>query len=89
MRGAGKPIVWSSLAAASAALAALALDPAGTQGLDPTSALAQIFDVLRTPALAASNPVVQYILLFVTYVAILGGCYWAAARLASGLQGTD
>jgi len=95
MDGKGKPIVWSALIAASAMLAALALDPA-MPGVEPGSVLAAILDALRIPADLAGitvsndahhpNRIVQYVVLFATYAGISGAIYWASIQVAARLS---
>ena len=91
----GQPIVWSSLIAGSAVLAALALDPT-MPGVEPGNVLAAILDALRIPADLAGitvsndshhpNRIVQYIVLFATYASILGGGYWIAMQAYGRLR---
>jgi len=95
MDGKGKPIVWSALIAASAMLAALALDPA-MPGVEPGSVLAAILDALRIPADLAGitvsndahhpNRIVQYVVLFATYAGIFGAIYWASIQVSARLS---
>jgi hypothetical protein len=95
MHGKGRPIVWSALIAASAMLAALALDPA-MPGVEPGSVLAAILDALRIPADLAGitvsndahhpNRIVQYVVLFATYAGLLGAIHWASIQVSALLS---
>ena len=95
MNGAGKPIVWSSLIAGSAVLAALALDPT-MPGIEPGSLLAAVLDALRIPADLAGitvsndahhpNRVVQYIVQFATFAGIAGAIYWCSMQVSARLR---
>jgi len=95
MEGKGQPIVWSSLVAGSAVLAALALDPT-MPGIEPGSALAAILDALRIPADLAGitvsndahhpNRIVQYVVQFLTYAAIFGAIYWSSIQLFARMR---